>query len=331
MDDCTLISFDNRSVPNHQSKSQLTFSDFFCGIGGFHVAASNLNMRCVFASDINIEAQKTYEANFGLRPFGDIQNIAAESIPDHDLLFAGFPCQPFSIIGKKEGFSDPRGKLFFDLLKVIKSKMPRAIVLENVKQLATADKGHVIGTILADLRALNYSVDFRVLNALDFGLPHKRERTIIVAMLDGFEDFHWPDTRHQKTPLSEILEHSPPKKFFVSDRILQKRKAAHKPKITPSIWHENKSGNVSSHPFSCALRAGASYNYLLVNGERRLTPRETLRLQGFPDSYKIVCSDSQVKKQTGNAVPVPMVQAVIKEVKNVIERSSVKRRSQKAG
>lgn len=307
----------------------LRFADFFCGIGGFHIAAANLGMKCVFASDIDDFAREAYEANFGIHPAGDINSIRPKEVPDHDILFAGFPCQPFSIIGKKEGFADPRGTLFFDLLKIIKAKRPEAIVLENVKQLATADKGQVISRILKDLEKLGYEVDFKIVNALDFGVPQKRERTIIVGILGDLSNFHWPKGGVKMTPLKKILEKKPDPKYFVSERIRKKRLKAHTPEITPSIWHENKSGNISSYPYSCALRSGASYNYLLVDGERRLTPRETLRLQGFPDSYKIVCTDSQVKKQTGNAVAVPAVQAVIERVANAIRRSEVKGSGQK--
>ena len=305
--------------------ADIRFADFFCGIGGFHIAASNLGMQCVFASDIDDEACNAYEKNFGLRPVGDIRKISPDTVPDHDFLFAGFPCQPFSIIGKKKGFDDPRGTLFFDLLEVIKEKQPPFIVLENVKQLATAGNGQVISRIVNCLQKLGYETDYRVLNALDYGLPHKRERTIIVACLYGLEDFCWPERRSDFMPLSQILEAQPDPRFYVSERIKLKRMSSHRAPMSPMIWHENKSGNISSHPFSCALRAGASYNYLLVDGVRRLTPRETLRLQGFPDNYEIVCSDAQLKKQTGNAVPVPMVQAVIQEVLNGVERSSIKR------
>ena len=309
--------------------SGVRFADFFCGIGGFHIGASNLGMECVFASDIDQHAQDAYQANFGIRPAGDISDIRPEDVPDHDLLFAGFPCQPFSIIGKQEGFADPRGTLFFELLRIIKEKKPAGVILENVKQLATSGKGRVIQRILNDLRAVGYACDFKILNALDFGIPQKRERTIIVGTLSNFEKFHWPRGGIPMEPLATILEENPPDRVFVSERIKQKRHEAHRPKETPSIWHENKSGNISSYPYSCALRAGASYNYLLVNGERRLTPRETLRLQGFPDSYKIVCTDSQVKKQTGNAVAVPVVQAVIERVADVIRGVEITRQSQK--
>ncbi|MGI6385376.1 MAG: DNA cytosine methyltransferase [bacterium] len=306
-----------------EQENRLTCIDLFCGIGGFHTAAKNLGLNVVFASDIDAEARAAYRYNYGMTPAGDIVTIKAEDIPDHDILMAGFPCQPFSIIGSKLGTSDPRGKLFLEILRIVRVKKPLGIVLENVKQLATAQNGAVLQHIVDDLRRMGYSVDWRVLNALDFGLPQKRERVIIVATLPTFDKFPWPTEKVPLTPLSEILEKDPDPKHFVSERIREKRKAAHTPKVIPSIWHENKGGHISSYPWSCALRAGASYNYLLVNGERRLTPREMLRLQGFPDSFKITCTDSQTRKQAGNAVPVPLVEAAIKGVLDVIGQSKI--------
>ena len=181
--------------------------------------------------------------------------------------------------------------------------------MENVKQLSTFDKGNVLRSIETELEGLGYTVESRVLNALDFGLPQKRERTIIVATRRPFCRFPWPTKLVEMTPLKDILESDPDSRHYVSDRIRRMRVAAHTPAVTPSIWHENKGGNVSSHEWSCALRAGASHIYLLVDGKRRLTPREQLRLQGFPDDWKTVCNDSETRKQTRNAVPVPMVQA----------------------
>lgn len=301
-----------------RSAAALRCADFFCGIGGFHEAALNLGLEIVFACDIDEQAQRAYFANYGLRPFGDITAIRTEDVPDHDLLFAGFPCQPFSIIGQRRGFSDPRGVLFFELLRFVEGKQPCGIVLENVKQLSTFDKGNVLRSIEEELKGLGYTVESRVLNALDFGLPQKRERTIIVATKRPFWRFPWPTEAVAMTSLEDILESDPDLKHYVSEQIRRKRAAAHTASVTPAIWHENKGGNVSSHEWSCALRAGASHNYLLVDGERRLTPREQLRLQGFPDTWEIVCSDSETRKQTGNAVPVPMVQAVIERVVNHI-------------
>ena len=296
----------------------MRYIDLFCGIGGFRYAAQSvfekigLTGKCVFSCDIDRYAQESYAANFSQAPAGDITKIDEKNIPDFDLLFGGFPCQSFSICGLQKGFADStRGTLFFDIARIIKEKRPQAFVLENVKNLASHDNGNTLKTILGVLRdELGYHVDYNLLNALDFGLPQKRERIVIIGSKKPFEmDWNF-DVKNKKT-LSDILEKDVPKKYYASAEIVEKRKLMHRAKEYPSIWHENKSGNISSYPYSCALRAGASYNYLLVNGERRLTPREMLRLQGFPDDFKIVVSDAQIRKQAGNAVPVNMIAAVI--------------------
>lgn len=278
--------------------------------------------RCVFSSDIDPSARLTYRANFGDTPSGDITKISAENIPDFDVLLAGFPCQPFSIIGDGNGFNDIRGTLFFDIARILKEKKPRAFVLENVKRLVSHDEGKSLRRILRTLEKLGYSVDFRVLNALDYGLPQKRERVFIVGTLDG-GFFTWPAKIPKYTPLSKILEKDVDPKFYASDRITQKRHAAHTAKHHPSIWHENKAGNICSYPYSCALRAGASYNYLLVNGERRPTPREMLRLQGFPDSFKIVVPDGEIRKQAGNSLPVSVASAVLSSLATMLTQREV--------
>ena len=280
----------------------LTFTDMFCGIGGFHVAAARLGMQCVFACDIDAEARRAYLHNFNVEPAGDITEIPPESVPEHDVLLAGFPCQPFSIIGAMRGFDDERGTLFFNLAEIIDAKKPAALVLENVRQLSTHNRGRTMQAIIAKLNELGYRADWKVLNALDFGLPQKRERTMIVGFRDHSVRFQWPERHGEPKPLSEILEDDDevPAKYFASDKIRQNRLAKHESPYELSIWHENKGGNVSSHPFSCALRAGASYNYLLVNGERRLTPKEMLRLQGFPEWFELpgnVSAGSQTDRQ----------------------------------
>ena len=243
-------------------------------------------MRCVFASDIDEDARLAYENNFGFAPVGDILQVKEQAVPDHDILFGGFPCQPFSIIGSQQGMKDDRGTLIYEIIRILRAKQPRAFMLENVRQLATMDEGRVIAKILRALKKVGYTSRWTVLNALNFGLPQKRERTIIVGFLDEqlAEAFEWPKPKKKFKPLADILEDDPPARFFVSERIQQKRKEAHTAKVSPAIWHENKGGNISSHAYSCALRAGASYNYLLVDGQRRLTPREQLRLQGFPET-----------------------------------------------
>ncbi|QYK52620.1 MAG: DNA (cytosine-5-)-methyltransferase [Fimbriimonadaceae bacterium] len=309
--------------------SELKFIDLFCGIGGFHIAMENASEKagirssCVFASDIDIACQEMYEANFGLKPVGDITKIDALDIPDHDVLFAGFPCQPFSIMGSLRGFEDTRGTLFFDIARILKEKRPRAFILENVKQLVGHRQGQTLGRILESLRDLDYYVTYRVLNALDFGLPQKRERVLIVGF-DRQCDFIWPQGGYPMKPLKEILETEIPEKYVASEKIQNARSKWHSVDAEPTIWHENKSGNISKYPYSCALRAGASYNYLLVDGLRRLTEREMLRLQGFPDSYKIIKGYSDVRRQAGNSIAVPMVGSVISRVLDSLEISKTK-------
>lgn len=299
---------------------KVKYIDLFCGIGGFRIAIEQLSQEllfsteCVFSSDIDKEAQKTYYANFREIPDGDITEIDENNIPDHDILFAGFPCQPFSIIGKMNGFDDTRGTLFFDIARILNAKKPRAFLLENVKLLVGHDKGKTFRVIQDKLIKLGYNISYKVLNALDFGLPQKRERVFIVGFLEEL-NFEWPKKIITIKSLEEILEQNVDKKYYVSDHIKNKRLASGiKSTEKNTIWHENKGGHISAYPFSCALRAGASYNYLLVNGERRLTPREMLRLQGFPDTFKIVCNDNQIRKQAGNSVPVPMVKSVLKNL-----------------
>ena len=310
------IFINSEKSKNINLTTDINFIDLFCGIGGFRFAAENIFEKynitgnCVFSSDIDEHAQKSYAANFGERPFGDITKINEYDIPDHDLLFAGFPCQPFSIIGLGKGFNDTRGTLFFEVARIIEAKRPRAFVLENVKQLVGHESGQTLKKILNVLAELGYYVDYKILNALDCGLPQKRERVVIVGSIIPFE-MDWNIKVSNEKTLDDILEKEPPQKYYASKTIVEKRKESHKYKFYPSIWHENKAGNISSYPYSCALRANASYNYLLVNGERRLTPREMLRLQGFPDSFKIAVNDSQIRKQAGNAVPVNMIAGVL--------------------
>ncbi len=312
-----VVNFSEDSPP--YDPKLVRFIDLFCGIGGFHVAmqqaCTDLGMKskAVFASDIDKDCQVAYETNFSLKVHGDITKIDEKDIPFHDILVGGFPCQPFSIIGERKGFDDTRGTLFFDIARIIKEKKPAAFVLENVKTLRGHDGGQTLKLILNTLEGLGYRTTYTVLNALNFGLPQKRERIWIVGnRLDM--PISLPVGDVPMTPLSKILEAKVDSKHFASPYIRQKRHSVMKPGTEPTIWHENKAGNISSYPYSCALRAGASYNYLLVNGERRLTPREMFRLQGFPDSYKIVSTDSQSRKQAGNSLPVNVAKAVLKEL-----------------
>ena len=231
-------------------------------------------------------------------------------------MLAGFPCQAFSICGDQKGFADTRGTLFFKIEEILKEKKPQAFMLENVKNIRSHDNGRTFKTIIQHLEDLGYFVHHTILNSLDFGVPQKRERTIIVGFKTNIQ-FNFPKPFGYKPKLSDILESDEcvDERYFLSDRIREKRLSMVKPNYpVPSIWHENKSGNISALEYSCALRAGASYNYLVVNGIRRPTPRELLRLQGFPDSFKIVVSDTQIRKQVGNSVTVPVIEAVAKQM-----------------
>ena len=297
------------------------FIDLFAGIGGIRLGFERLGGQCVFSSEWDKYAQLTYEANFCEKPHGDMTKISPENIPEHDILLGGFPCQAFSICGDMKGFLDTRGTLFFNIEEILKIKSPYSFLLENVKNLKSHDNGRTFSTIIKHLEALNYYVHHAVLNTLDYGLPHKRERMFIVGFKEDIK-FEFPKPLMYRKSLVEILEKEEEvdKKFYASKDIIKKRKAKLKIQPSyPSIWHENKSGNISALEYSCALRAGASYNYLLVNGIRRLTPRELLRLQGFPDDFKIIVPDTQIRKQVGNSVSVPVIESIAKKMLDSIE------------
>jgi len=308
----------------NKSESSFSFIDLFAGIGGIRIAFEHNGGTCVFSSEWDEIAQKTYKRNFGEIPAGDITKIDEDQIPDHDVLAAGFPCQPFSIIGDKLGFADTRGTLFFDIERIIKAKKPKAFLLENVRNLVSHDKGRTLKVILTKLSSLGYFLHWKVLNTLDFGLPQKRERVFIVGFMDNYK-FNFPKGNSLNTgkTLADILEDEQDvePKYFASEYIQEKRMNSVNGKSVPNpaIWHENKSGNISPLDYSCALRAGASHSYLLVNGKRRLTPREQLRLQGFPETFNIVGTESQIRLQTGNSVSIPVVESVANQLIYSIE------------
>ena len=300
------------------------FIDLFAGIGGIRLGFESVGGHCVFSSEFDENACKTYEANFGEHPSGDITKIDAKDIPDFDILLGGFPCQAFSIIGKQEGFENETcGTLFFEIERILKEKKPKAFMLENVRNLTAHDKGKTFKIICSHLEALGYNVYAKVLNALDFGVPQKRERIIIV----GFKDnvlfaFPEPVPISMRKKLSDILEKNVDEKYYVRDKIRESRlmrlKDPNYPK--PYISHENMAGSITPHPYSSCLRAGASANYILINDERRPTEREMLRLQGFPDTFKIVVPYGHIKHQTGNSVAVPVIKAVAKQMISALKQ-----------
>lgn len=304
--------------PPNNKWADFTFIDLFAGIGGIRLGFESVGGKCVFSSEFDEDACKTYEANFGEHPAGDITKINAADIPDFDILLGGFPCQAFSIIGKKEGFANETcGTLFFDIERILKEKRPAAFMLENVRNLVAHDNGNTFKVIREHLEALGYHIHAKVLNALDYGVPQKRERIIIVGFIKDLPfEFPSPIPKSERLQLSDILESNVEARYYVKDNIrisrLERLRDKEYPK--PYISHENMAGTVTPHPYSSALRAGASANYILINDERRPTEREMLRIQGFPDSFKIVVPYGKVKKQCGNSVAVPVIKAVANQM-----------------
>ncbi|MEN9918262.1 MAG: Modification methylase HpaII [Bacteroidota bacterium] len=322
------------------TQSKFTFIDLFAGIGGFRLALQNLGGKCLFTSEWDKEAQKTYRANFGEVPFGDITKEEVKAyIPNHfDILCAGFPCQAFSIAGKRGGFEDTRGTLFFDVAEIIKNKQPKAFFLENVKGLRNHDKGKTLETILTVLREdLGYNVpEPQIVNAKNFGVPQNRERIYIVGFRKDIEKkyFSYPiptDTTKTFTDVKE--ENVVPTKYYLSTQYLQTLKA-HKAR------HEDKGngfgyGIIPDNATANAIVVGGmgrERNLVIddritdftpttrikgvVNREgiRKMTPREWARLQGFPDQFIIPVSDASAYKQFGNSVAVPAIQATAQQI-----------------
>lgn len=319
---------------------KFTFIDLFAGIGGFRMALQNLGGKCIFTSEWDKYAKQTYEANYGDVPFGDITKSSTKNyIPEtFDILCAGFPCQAFSIAGKRGGFEDTRGTLFFDVAEIIKNKQPKVIFLENVKGLKSHDKGKTLATILNTLRNdLNYFVpDPEVLNAKDFGVPQNRERIFIVGFRkdQGIDSFNYPNKTKNKVQLKEIYDSEEVSvKYYLSTvylETLKKHKARHASKGN-GFGYEIISDNGVANALVCG-GMGRERNLIIDNrltnfipvtsikgevnreGIRKMTPREWARLQGYPDQFNIVVSDVQAYKQFGNSVAVPVIQAVASEI-----------------
>lgn len=337
-----LINF-NSDIPfpaPSPEKEKFKFIDLFAGIGGFRLALQNLGGKCVFTSEWDKYSKLTYEANFGEVPFGDITKPETKSyIPDNfDVLCAGFPCQAFSIAGKRGGFEDTRGTLFFDVAEIIKSKQPKAIFLENVKGLRNHDKGKTLATILNTLREdLNYYVpEPKIINAKDFGVPQNRERIFIVGFRKdlGIENFAYPDPTNKDAVLEEILEEKEVSvKYYLSTTYLEtlkKHRERHASKGN-GFGYEIIPYDSTANAVVCGgmgRERNLIHDFKLTNfnpvtkisgevnreGVRKMTPREWARLQGFPDNFKLVVSDGQAYKQFGNSVAVPAIQATAKKI-----------------
>ena len=312
--------------------AEFTFIDLFAGIGGIRIPFQELGGKCVFTSEWDKFAQKTYHVNFGDMPNGDITKITNEEIPDFDVLLGGFPCQPFSQAGLKKGFSDTRGTLFFEIERIIKAKRPKAFLLENVKQLRGHDKGRTLKVILEHLNALDYQVTNDVLRAADFGVPQNRERIYIVGFdrkyygLNDKYKFPFPEPTHQKTRLGDILEESVDEKYTISQKLYEghiRRKAEHQKKGNGFGFSLFNADSEYTNTISARYYKDGS-EILIDQGPdippRKLTPRECARLQGFPESFIIPVSDTQAYKQFGNSVAVPVIRAIAKSIREEMKR-----------
>ena len=298
--------------------------DLFAGIGGIRLGferASKNTIDCVFTSEWNKYSAQTYLENFNdFKVYGDITEINEKLIPDHDILLAGFPCQPFSQAGLKKGFSDTRGTLFFDIERILIHKKPQAFLLENVKQLKGHDKGRTLETIIAHLKEIGYNnIQYKVLRARDFGLPQNRERIYIVGFLNNDITFEFPKPTFEPTRVGNILEKKVDKKYTISDRLWaghQRRKRENKLKGKGFGYGMVNKNSEYTNTLSARYYKDGSEVLIQQDGEnpRKLTPRECARLQGFPDSFKIPVSNTQAYMQFGNSVPVNVVEKVAEQM-----------------
>lgn len=299
--------------------SEFTFIDLFAGIGGIRIPFEELGGECVFTSEWDKYSGITYQANFGEIPEGDITKINPKDIPSHDLLLAGFPCQPFSLAGLKKGFSDTRGTLFFDIERILIEHKPSMILLENVKNFKNHDKERTFQTVKKHLEDIGYKIFTKVLNAKDFGLPQNRERIYIVGFLDNSIEFEFPDSPKTKTRLGDILEKNVDPKYTLSDKLWaghQRRKKEHMERgngFGYSLFNEE-----SPYTSTMSARYYKDGSEILIDQKninpRKITPREAARLQGFTEDFKLVVSDLQAYKQFGNSVAVPVVRTVAKQM-----------------
>ena len=320
------------------------FIDLFAGIGGVRLGFQNAGGTCVFSSEFDKHAQHTYKKNHGEFPFGDITLISPDEIPDHDVLLAGFPCQPFSHAGLKLGIEDTRGTLFHDITNIIKVKKPRFALLENVKGLISHDKGYTLKVILKTLTKIGYSCNIpkkiiqhgstkeiqtlakkMVLKSVDFGVPQNRQRIYIILWKDGeIENFKYPEPLNKNTNVGSVLEVNPDPKLTISDRLWlghQRRK---------KVNAENGKGfgygivsNESLYTNTISARYYKDGSEVLIEQKnknpRKISPREAARLQGFPDEFEPSESKVQAYKQFGNSVTVNVIEAIAKNLSKLIE------------
>lgn len=324
------------------NSSTFTFIDLFAGIGGFRIALENLEGTCIFSSEWDKNSKKVYEDNFGELPYGDITKMKEEEIPSHDVLCAGFPCQSFSISGKRLGFSDTRGTLFFDIARIVKYHRPKVLFLENVKNFARHDAGKTLSVVLNTLRGLRYTVFYKVLRSSDFGVPQARERIYIIGFRKDLnvEHFEFPSPTKEVRVVKDILEReSTVRNVYINRKdtnIYGVEKKVNDLRRPLQIGTINKGGQgeriysiyaagitLSAYGGGAASKTGA---YLINNRIRKLTPRECARMQGFPESFILPQSRNVAYRQFGDSVSTPVLEAIFKNVLkscNLLERRRI--------
>lgn len=314
-----------------------TFIDLFAGIGGFRIPMQNNRGKCVFTSEYNFHAQRSYELNFGEIPFGDITKLDLNIVPKHDVLTAGFPCQPFSISGKMKGFEDTRGTLIYNVFQIIEMRQPKVVFLENVKHLIHHDGGKTLSIIIKDLEQLGYKISWKLLNASDFGVPQNRERIIIIGNKEKIFDFSKLKTM-PKPVLKDVLEKDGNFEFlkepytliddfklqesgliFVGYRNKKIRKAGVRPG-TENLSRVHKQPNriYSTEGLHPALPSQESSGRFWIYHEgsvRKLTINECYRIMGFPDKFKKILNTAELYRQIGNSVCIPMIDEITKQIK----------------
>lgn len=314
--------------------NNMTFIDLFAGIGGFRLALESLGAKCVYSNEWDKDAQKVYFNNFNDYPEGDITKVNENSIPNHDILCGGFPCQAFSISGKQRGFNDTRGTLFFDIARIVRCKMPKIIFMENVKNFAKHNNGETLKVVENTIKDLGYSFYYKVLNAADYGIPQKRERIYMVAFRNdlNINDFEFPKTIPLLKNVENILENESeiPKKLYSTrkDTTINKNISnvfSNKPVRVGQI---NKGGQgeriYGTNGVAITLSAyGGGYfsktgGYLTKKGIRKLSPRECANLMGFPKTYQIASNDGIAYKQFGNSVVIDVLQMIGIEISKAI-------------
>lgn len=324
--------------------------DLFAGIGGIRMGfeqAFGTDIKTVFVSEIDRKAQETYYANFGKLPeiHGDITKIDASTIPSHEILLAGFPCQAFSLAGHKQGFEDTRGTLFFDVSRIAAWHKPKIIFCENVKNLYSHDRGRTFRIIKDTLKALGYRVFSKILNSRNFGVPQNRERVYIVAFQEeafpNLSEFTFPEKTDDTKKIRDILEaHEVSAKYYLSDTYLAtlRRHRRRQEAKGNGFGYRVRDNEDIAGTLVCG-GMGRERNLLIdkrltdftpvthIKGEinreyiRKMTPRECARLQGFPDSFKLVVADVHLYRQFGNSVTVPVIRAIAKEIHKILKET----------